>query len=182
MTIRTSGGKLLTKDGKLSCDCCGGGEWYCHVGVCFNAFVGGIKYKVNGTAAPFVGDTYTWKETHTHSTLGTLTINGFAQKVPVLDPCKFYLKISIEVIASVGGYKTFYWSPAFNANDYAIGGPVSDSISESTVSARPQENGSSVTGTHENPLWAAKWASYGTPTFSVEMTFNEIADARCVTP
>jgi hypothetical protein len=29
MTIRTSGGKLLTKDGKLSCDCCSGG-WYCY--------------------------------------------------------------------------------------------------------------------------------------------------------
>jgi hypothetical protein len=43
MTIRTSGGKLLTKDGKLSCDCCGGG-WVCDVtggGACCEAGVAG---------------------------------------------------------------------------------------------------------------------------------------------
>jgi hypothetical protein len=181
MTIKTQGGKLLTKGGKLACDCCGD-AWYCHVGVCINAFVGGTTYKVNGTAAPFTGDTYTWHENHAHSTLGTVTINGFAQRVPVLDPCKFYLKLSIEVLASVGGYKTFYWSPSFNANNYAIGGPVSDSISDSTVGSRPQENGSNITGTYKDPLWATKWASYGTPTFSIEMTFNHIDDARCVPP
>ena len=32
MTLRTQGGKILTKDGKLSCDCCGG--WYCYTDPC----------------------------------------------------------------------------------------------------------------------------------------------------
>jgi hypothetical protein len=29
MTIHTKGGKILTKGGKLACDCCGG-DWYCY--------------------------------------------------------------------------------------------------------------------------------------------------------
>jgi len=180
MPLATKSGSLIVKDGNIAenCGCCGG--WYCHVGQCVNAFSGGTTYKLNGSTVPFVGDVYGWSESHPHPSLETVTISGFFQRIEILSPCKFYLKISIEVSAAVGGYKTFFWSPAFNANDYGIGGPVSDSISDGTVGARPQENGSSVTGTYNNPLWSAKWASYGTPAFSFEMTFNEIADARCV--
>ena len=144
--------------------------------------MGGTKYRVNGTAAPFLNDTYTWNESHSHPSLTTVHIEGFVQKVVLIEPCKFYLKITINVRADVGGYKTFFWSPLFNANDYGIGGPVTDSVSDGTVAARPQDNGSNVSGTYNDPRWAAKWASYGTPTFSVAMEFNEIADARCFFP
>jgi hypothetical protein len=184
MPLATKNGSIIVKDGKLAenCGCCGGGDWYCHVGVCFNAFVGGTKYTVNGTTVPFDSDIYTWNESHSHPSLETVNIDGFAQRVALIDPCQFYLKVSIEVRATVGGYKTFFWSPIFNANDYRIGGPVTDSVSDGTVAAKPQANGSRVTGSYTNPLWASKWASYGTPTFSVVMAFDEISDARCVTP
>jgi hypothetical protein len=181
MPLATKNNAIIVKGGKLAedCACCGG--WYCHIGFCANAFVGSTAYKVNGQVVQFANSTYIWSESTSHQTLGTVSISGFAQRVELVSPCQFYLKLVIEVTATgSGGYKTFFWSPIFNADDYGLGGPVSDSVSDSNVQARQQANGFNVTGTYNAPQYAQAWSSYGTPTFSVEMTFDLIADARCV--
>lgn len=182
MPLNQQGGKLLVKGDKLQadCDCCG--KWYCHVGYCVNAFAGSIAFKVNGQVAPFTNDTYGWNTSESNASLGTVNISGFAQRIVTVSPCEFYLKVIIEVTATANsGYKTFSWSPTFNANNYALGEAVVDSVSDANVQARPQAIGSNVQtffgGLQE---WAQAWSSYGTPSFSIEMTFDKIIDARCV--
>jgi hypothetical protein len=53
MTLRTQGGKLLTKGGILACDCCGPGAWYCdtNYGACTIGGVCSIKCQDECTAA-----------------------------------------------------------------------------------------------------------------------------------
>jgi hypothetical protein len=112
--------------------------------------------------------------------LGTVFVSVFVQRVELL-VCQFYLKIVIEVRATANaGYKVINWSPVFNANDYATGTSVTDYVSDADVQARQQALGASVQGTYNAPQWAQAWSSYGSPSFSVEMTFDEIVDARCV--
>ena len=182
MPLATKNNALILKDGLLAenCGCCGG--WYCHVGVCENAFIGTTAYKVNGQVAPFANSTYTWSESTSNQSLGTVNISGFAQRIVTISPCEFYLKVIIEVTATANsGYKTFTWSPTFNANNYAIGESVFDSVSDANVQTRPQAIGSNVQTFYGSlQEWAQAWSSYGAPSFSIEMTFDEIVDARCV--
>jgi len=180
MPLNQQNGKLLVKGSKLQADCACCATWYCPVGECKNAFSGGTTYKVNGQQVSFANQGSSWNLSEPHPSLGTVNTHGSVERIP-LSACRFYLKISIHVEATVGGYKDVFWSPEFNADNYQLGQSVSDSVSDSNVQQRLQSNGSSVLGTYANDQpWRQAWASYGMPSFSVEMTFDEIVDARCV--
>jgi hypothetical protein len=202
MSLNQQGGKLLVKGGKLQTDCACCGDWYCHADGCLNLFAGGTVYKFQGREVPFTsnhsfesttgGVTEKWywgftvdgsvyERTETHPTLGTVFLNLMVQRVP-FSFCKFYLKFSAEVRSTaIAGYQNYLWTPIFHADDYELGESVVDSVNNATVSSRPRALSDGKTEVRfTNPAGSPQWSELSEPSFSVEMTFGSIVDARCV--
>lgn len=201
MPLNQQGGKLLVKGGKLQTDCACCGDWYCHAGECLNLFSGGTTYKFQGRQVSFtsnhsfqstnggVTEKWSWaflmdgsfyERTETHPTLGTVSLALQVQRIS-LGTCEFYLKFAAEVRATgINGYQNYLWTPIFNADDYALGESVVDSVDNASVASRRRALPDGKTEVRfTNPAGSPQWSELSEPSFSVEMTFDAIIDARC---